>query len=112
MLEVLIAEWNNKWTLEQIKYVEECYDSLSRTTRKHKQQITGIPNFDYLSNAKHYVTNSRDVLIESQLQIQQFQDNRFQILLQHLATIKLLYPTLNPIQSLFVYQPHHRPDQF
>ena len=32
MLKAVEAEWNNKWTLEQIKWVEERYDILSRTT--------------------------------------------------------------------------------
>ncbi len=50
MLKAVEADWNNKWTLEQIKWVEERYDTLSRTTRKRKQQLTGIPNLDSPSN--------------------------------------------------------------
>ncbi len=52
MLEAVTAKWKNKWSLEQIKWVEECYHSLSRATWKQKQQLTGIPNSDFASNPK------------------------------------------------------------
>ncbi len=32
MLTAVEADWNNKWSLEQIEWVEERYQSLSRTT--------------------------------------------------------------------------------
>ena len=50
MLEAVAAEWNNKWSLEQIEWAEERYHSLSRTTRKRKQKLTGIPHLNSAGN--------------------------------------------------------------
>ena len=66
MLEAVAAEWNDEWTLEQIKWVERRYRALSTITRQRKQQLTGIPNPDSLSNPEIYAANSRDVSVEPQ----------------------------------------------
>ncbi len=44
ILTAVEADWNNKWSLEQIEWVEERYHSLSRTTRQRKQELTGTSN--------------------------------------------------------------------
>ena len=88
MLKAVEADWNNKWTLEQIEWVEERYHSLSRTTRKRKQQLTGILNSDSVSNPE---TN--------------IQDNGFQTPLQQSATLQLMYPVMKN-RSPYVYQPY------
>lgn len=76
MLKAVDSEWNNKWTLEQISWVEDRYSTLSRITRKRKQEHTGIPNLDCPSHLEPNIANSRGLSVEPQ--IQQFQDNRFQ----------------------------------
>ncbi len=91
MLKAVEADWNNKWTLEQIEWVEERYHSLSRTTRKQKQQLTGIPNSDSTSNLE---TNTQNIW--------------FQTPLQRLATTQPLYPVMLK-QSPYVYQLIDRP---
>ena len=50
MLKAVKAKWNDEWTLEQIKWVEERYNILSKTTRKCKQELTGIINFNSAGN--------------------------------------------------------------
>ena len=91
MLEAVQAGWNNKWTLEQIEWVEERYHSSFRTTRERKQQLAGIPNLDSPSNPEPHTANSRGLLVEPQTQ---FQDMRFQIAPQQ-PTMQLLYRALS-----------------
>ena len=57
MLKAVKAKWNNKKTLEQIKWVEERYNILFRTTRKRKQKLTGIINFESAGNLRSTATN-------------------------------------------------------
>lgn len=76
MLKAIDSEWNNKWTLEQISWVEDRYSTLSIITRKRKQEHTGIPNLDCPGHLEPNTANSRGLSVEPQ--IQQFQDNRFQ----------------------------------
>lgn len=73
MLKIVKAKWNNKWTLEQISWVEARYDILSRNTNKRKQELTGTINL--ASNLEPNTVNSCGLLVE--LQTQQFQDIQF-----------------------------------
>ena len=57
MLKAVEAEWNDEWTLEQIKWVEKHYDTLSRITRKRKQELTGITNFESAGNLESTTAN-------------------------------------------------------
>ena len=42
MLKAVNNEWNNKWTFEQISWIEKRYNHvLSRTTRKCKEELNG-----------------------------------------------------------------------
>ncbi len=50
MLEAIAADWYDEWTLKQIKWVEKRYHALSTVTRQCKQELTGIPNVDSVSN--------------------------------------------------------------
>ena len=50
MLKAVEAEWNDEWTLKQIKWVEKRYKKLSRITHERKQELTGIINPDFTSN--------------------------------------------------------------
>ena len=76
MLKAVEAKWNNKWTLEQIKWVEERYDILSKTTRKRKQELTGITNFESAGNLGSTAANLQGLSAEPRTQ--PFQDIRFQ----------------------------------
>ncbi|MCJ1422188.1 hypothetical protein MMC29_000067 [Sticta canariensis] len=42
MLKAVKADWHNKWTMEQIKWVEKRYNVLSKMTIKRKQELIGI----------------------------------------------------------------------
>ncbi len=96
MLTAVEADWNNKWTLEQIEWVEERYYSLSRTTRKRKQELTSIPYLDSASNPELNMAGQ---------ETQQFQDIRFHTPLQQPAVP--LYPApLKP--SPYAYHPDQR----
>ena len=86
MLKAVEADWNNKSSLEQIAWVEEHYHSLSRTTRKQKQQLTGILNLDFANNPE---TNTQNI--------------GFPTLLQRPATTQPLYPVMLK-RSPYVYQ--------
>ena len=52
MLEAIATDWYNEWTLEQIKWVEKHYHTLSTVTRQRKQELTGISYLDSASNPK------------------------------------------------------------
>lgn len=39
MLKTIEADWYDMWTLDQIKWVENRYHTLSRHTLKHKQEL-------------------------------------------------------------------------
>ena len=116
ILKAVEADWNNKWTLEQIKWVEERYNSLSRITCKRKQQLIGITNFDSPGNPEPHTANSRGFLVEPQTQ--QFQDIRLQTPPQQ-PTLQPLYPALSKPseqqhsayshQSTHAYQRTHGP---
>ena len=88
MLEAVAAEWNDEWTLEQIKWVEKRYHALSTVTRQRKQELTGTQNFDSASNPETNIQNTR-----------------FQTPLQQSATLQPTYPVMTK-QSPYVYQPH------
>ena len=122
ILKAVKADWNNKWTLEQIEWVEERYDPLSRTTRKRKQELTGTPNLP--SNLEPNTANSRGLSLEPQTQ--QFQDIKFEtppqqpFMLQDYRNLsdpwlqqynqRLLYEQQHPAyrhQSTYGYQPTH-----
>ncbi|MCJ1344272.1 hypothetical protein MMC31_002475 [Peltigera leucophlebia] len=96
MLEAVSAEWNNKWTLEQIEWVEERYHSLSRTTRKRKQELTGIPHLDSASNPKLNTAGQGT---------QQYQDMRYQTPPQQPSAEPISYPTVIKT-SPYLYRPH------
>ncbi|MCJ1346234.1 hypothetical protein MMC31_004449 [Peltigera leucophlebia] len=96
MLEAVAAEWNNKWTLEQIEWVEERYHSLSRATRKRKQELTGIPHLDSASNPELNTAGQGT---------QQYQDMGYQTPPQQPAVEPISYPTvIKP--SPYLYLPH------
>lgn len=80
MLKAVEAYWNDKWTIEQVKWVERQYKTLSSITRERKQELTGIPNFNSASNLGPNTANSRGLSVEPQTQW--FQDIRFQTLPQ------------------------------
>ena len=88
MLEAVAAEWNDEWTLEQIKWVEKRYHALSTVTRQRKQELTGTQNFDSASNPETNIQNTG-----------------FQTSLQQSATLQPTYPVMTK-QSPYVYQPH------
>ncbi len=69
MLKAVAANWNNEWTLEQIKCVQERYHTLFRVTCQRKQKLTGTPNFDSTSNLEPNTAEQ---------QTKQYQDIRFQ----------------------------------
>jgi hypothetical protein len=46
MLKIIRFDWNNVWTFEQIKWVENHYEILSRVIRKRKHEINDISNLD------------------------------------------------------------------
>ena len=66
MLKTVKAKWNDEWTLKQIKWVEERYNILSRTTRKRKQELTGIINFNSAGNLGSTAANLQRPLAEPQ----------------------------------------------
>jgi hypothetical protein len=46
MLKIIRFDWNNVWTFEQIKWVENHYETLSRVIKKWKHEINDISNLD------------------------------------------------------------------
>ncbi len=46
MLNVIYAEWNNIWTFDQIKWIENWFEILSRFTRKRKHEFDDTFNLD------------------------------------------------------------------
>lgn len=58
MLKAIQADWNNKWILEQIEWIEDYYDGLSKVICKCKQQLTIILNLESPSSHKLYAANS------------------------------------------------------
>ena len=94
MLEAIAAEWNNQWTLEQIEWVEERYDSWSRTTRKCKQQLTSIPNLDSFSNSELYTANSWDILVNHNHKHNSFKTKDFKLYFSILLLPKCCTPYL------------------
>ncbi len=55
MLKIVEANWNGEWTIEQIQWTEWQYKTLSRITRKCKQELTGILDVDCTTNLEHYI---------------------------------------------------------
>jgi hypothetical protein len=46
MLKIIRFDWNNVWTFEQIKWIENHYESLSRVIKKRKHEINDTSNLD------------------------------------------------------------------
>jgi hypothetical protein len=46
MLKIIRFDWNNIWTFEQIKWVENHYEFLSRVIKKRKHEINDTSNLD------------------------------------------------------------------
>jgi hypothetical protein len=46
MLKIIRFDWNNIWTFEQIKWIENHYETLSRVIKKRKHEINDISNLD------------------------------------------------------------------
>jgi hypothetical protein len=46
MLKIIRFDWNNIWTFEQIKWIENHYESLSRVIKKRKHEINDTSNLD------------------------------------------------------------------
>jgi hypothetical protein len=46
MLKIIRFDWHNVWTFEQIKWVENHYEFLSRVIKKRKHEINDTSNFD------------------------------------------------------------------
>jgi hypothetical protein len=53
MLNVIHVEWNNAWTFDQIKWIENRFEILSRFTRKRKHEFDDISNFDDVTTYFH-----------------------------------------------------------
>ena len=68
MMKAVNEEWNNKWSLEQISWVEKRYYVLLKTTCKRKAELTSIPNLN-----SNFVPNEADfhgLSVEPQSQFQ------------------------------------------
>jgi hypothetical protein len=46
MLKIIRFDWNNVWTFEQIKWIENHYETLSRVIKKRKHEINDTSNSD------------------------------------------------------------------
>ncbi len=46
MLKIIRFDWNNIWTFEQIKWIENHYEFLSRVIKKRKHEINDTSNLD------------------------------------------------------------------
>jgi hypothetical protein len=46
MLNIIRFDWNNVWTFEQIKWIENHYEFLSRVIKKRKHEINDTSNLD------------------------------------------------------------------
>ncbi len=46
MLNIIRFDWNNAWTLNQIKWIEKRYETLSRVIKKRKHELDDTFNFD------------------------------------------------------------------
>jgi hypothetical protein len=53
MLNVVHVEWNNVWTFDQIKWIENRFEILFRLTRKRKHELDDISNFDDVTTYFH-----------------------------------------------------------
>ena len=95
MLKAVKANWNDEWSIKQIKWVEQQYKTLSRITCERKQELTGIPDFDSTSNPEPNTAEQ---------QTQQYQDIRFQTQPQQ-PIMQPSYPALSK-PSPYIYQPH------
>lgn len=52
MLKAIAPNWNDELILEQIKWVEKCYYTLSTFIYQCKQKLIGILHLDFASNLK------------------------------------------------------------
>jgi hypothetical protein len=53
MLNVIHVEWNNVWTFDQIKWIENRFETLSRVIRKRKHEFDDTFNFDDMTIYTH-----------------------------------------------------------
>ncbi len=109
MLKAIQSEWNNKWTLDQIKWVEDRFSTMSRITRKRQLELTAPTTSNVVSETT--IAHSQGQSIQGQ----SIQDATFQTPASSYASINQYAPInqwnhVSPSTS-HLYQPSQQAPQ-